>query len=207
MKIKTPSIGTNFMLFYATGHLPYALFVQGSNRISKSIRYSRQLLQYPAVRYTDAIVARFLLLLLTQMMVFYIVMTGIHVGFGIKPILDLPAIVTSFFLAGLLGLGVGVLNCYLFSAFPLWDSLWSIITRPLFLISTVLYTFEQVPRQYQDVLWYNPLIHIVGLMRRGFYPIYDAAYASPLYVLGFALVPLAFGLVFLNRHYREIISD
>ena len=207
LKIRTPSIGTNFMLFYATGHLPYALFMQSSNRVAAAITYSRQLLRYPGVRYTDAIVARFLVVVLTQLMVFYIVMIGIHVGFDIKPILNLPAITTSLALSALLGLGIGVLNCYLFSVIPVWNSLWAIVTRPLFLLSTVIYSFEQVPRQYQDVVWFNPLIHVIGLMRRGFYPIYDAPYASPLYVLGFAMIPLAFGLIFLNRHYREIISD
>jgi len=195
------------MLFYATGYLPFSLFNQTASKVSKSIRYSRQLLNYPGVRYTDAILARFLLNFLTHMMVFYIVMTGTYLVFDLTPFLDPPAIVLSFALAGLLGLGVGAANCFLMSMFPLWDSLWSILTRPLFLLSTVLYTFEQVPAAYQDVVWYNPLVHIVGLMRRGFYPTYDAPYVAPLYVLGISLVLLGFGLVFLNRYYREILNQ
>ena len=206
LKIKTPSIGTNFMLFYATGHLPYTLYLETARKIQNSLRFSRQLLMYPGVRYTDSIIARFLLNLITHIMVFYVVMTGIHIAFGLKSILNVPAILTSLSLTAVLGLGVGMLNCFLASMFAIWDQLWSILMRPLFLLSTVIYTFEQVPQQYQNVLWYNPLIHVIGIMRRGFYPTYEATYASPAYVLGVGVICALFGLIFLNRYYRNFLS-
>ena len=206
LRLKSPSIGTSFMLFYATGYLPFALYGETGNKIARSLKYSRQLLQYPGVRYTDAIIARFLLNFLTHLMVFYIMMTGIHLLFDVGTILNIPAILLSLGLAALLGLGVGTLNCFLMSMFPVWEQAWSILNRPLFLLSTILFIFEEVPWQYQGVLWYNPLIHIIGLMRRGFYPTYDAAYVSIPYVLGVSFVCLALGLVFLNRWHRDILS-
>ena len=109
-------------------------------------------------------------------------------------------------LAALLGLGIGVINCYLSAVFPVWDQAWSILNRPMFLLSTIFFVFEDVPWQFQGVLWYNPLIHIIGLMRRGFYPTYDAAYVSVSYVLAVSLIPLALGLVVLNRYSREILN-
>jgi len=207
LKIRTPSLGINFMLFYATGHLPYSLYSETASKIQKSIRFSRQLLLYPGVRYTDSIIARFLLNLLTHLMVFYVVMTGIHLAFGLESILDVRAIMLSLAMAAALGLGVGVLNCFLSSMFPVWDQIWSILTRPLFLLSTIIYTFEQVPSQYQGVLWYNPLIHIVGMMRRGFYPTYAATYVSPTYVFSVSAICLLFGLILLNRHYRDFLHN
>jgi len=63
-----------------------------------------------------------------------------------------------------------------------------------------------VPANYREYLWYNPLVHIVGLMRRGFYPTYDATYVSVTYVFGVALVTLVFGLIFLKRYHREILN-
>ena len=66
---------------------------------------------------------------------------------------------------GLLGLGVGTLNCVIFGFWPTWRNIWNVLTKPLFIISGMFYTFESLPPQAQAVLWYNPLIHAVGLIR------------------------------------------
>jgi capsular polysaccharide transport system permease protein len=115
-------------------------------------------------------------------------------------------VILSLTMAAALGLGVGTLNCYLFSLFPLWNSLWGILTTPLFFMSAILFVLEDLPAYARNVLWYNPLAHITGLMRQGFYPTYEATYASPLYVFSIAGVVLAFGLLLLGRHYRAIIN-
>jgi len=203
---RAPSIGTNFPIFYATGFLPFSIYLETSGKVTQSLQFSRQLLQYPAVKYTDAILARFLLAVLTRLMVFYVVMTGIIVAFDLPAILDVPAILTSLAMAAALGLGVGCMNCFLKSMFPIWDQLWKVLTAPMFIISTIFYTFEFVPAQYRYYLWYNPLVHIVGLMRRGFYPTYDATYVSETYVFGISLTLLAFALVLLHRWHRFILN-
>jgi len=206
LAFRSPSIGTNFPIFYATGMLPFMLFNETANKTAKALKFSRQLLQYPGVRYMDAIIARFLLNLLTHLMVFYVVMTSIHYIYDLGVFLDLPAILISLAMAAALGLGIGCLNCFLMSMFPVWEQLWGVLTTPLFIISTIIFTFEVVPANYREYLWYNPLVHIVGLMRRGFYPTYDATYVSVTYVFGVALVTLVFGLIFLKRYHREILN-
>ncbi len=207
LRIRNPALGTVFMLFFATGQLPFSFYQKTGRKVATSIKFSRQLLRYPAVRYTDAIIARFILDTMTNLMVFYLVMTGIHLIFDTTLILDVPAILLSLTMASMLGLGIGTLNCYLFNAFPVWEQVWTIINRPLFLLSTIFYIFEDIPWRYQNLMWYNPIIHIVGLMRRGFYPTYDARYVSPTYVFAIALITLFFGLLLLNRHHRDILNN
>lgn len=206
LRLRSPSLGSNFMLFYATGYLPYMLFMQTNIRVARSLRFSKQLLKYPRVTYIDAIVARFLVYLITHLMVFYILMTGIHIGFDLDTHLDIPAIALALTMAAVLGLGVGCFNCFLMSFLPVWENVWTIITRPLLLMSTVIYIFEEVPWRFQDYVWYNPIVQVIGLMRRGFYPSYDAQYVSPVYVFGFALVPMALGLVLLYRWNRTLMN-
>ncbi len=206
LKLRSPSIGSNFMLFYATGLLPYTLFIQTNIRIARSLRFSRQLLRYPRVTFVDAIIGRFIVYLITHLMVFYILMTGIHIGFGLPVHLDVKAIAIALTMAATLGLGVGCLNCFLMSFFPIWENIWKIMMRPLLLLSTVIYIFEEVPWQFQDLLWYNPLVQIIGLMRRGFYPSYDASYVSVVYVFAVALAPMALGLVLLHRWNRVLMN-
>ncbi|MCC5968285.1 MAG: sugar ABC transporter permease, partial [Natronohydrobacter sp.] len=78
-------------------------------------------------------------------------------------------------------------------------------TRPLFLISGVLMTYEDMPAFAQDILWYNPVIHLTGLMRVGFYPMYRPDYISLIFVASCALIPMIAGLLLLRRHHRELL--
>jgi capsular polysaccharide transport system permease protein len=206
LRIRSPGLGINFPLFYATGILCMMMYQRGTNAVSRSLVFSSSLLFYPGVTYIDAILARFLVNLLTCLLISYLVFGGILLLFETRAVLDAPSIILSLSLAALLGLGIGCLNIYLFSSFPLWESLWGILTFPLLIMSSVFYTFETLPAQVQDLLWYNPLVHIIGIMRRGFYPTYDAAWASPTYVLAFSLVPLVIGLFLLRRYHSDILN-
>lgn len=205
MAFQKPALGSNFALFYATGLVPLTIFTSISGRVGQSINYSRQLLAYPSVTFLDAILARFLLNLLTQIMVAAVIFTGILLVFDTKTILKLPSIAEALAMAGALGFGVGTLNCFLFTKFPIWVQLWSILTRPLFIVSCVFMMFDQVPAWAREWLWYNPIIHIVGMMRHGFYSSYHASYVSVPYALGFSLVTAAFGLLLLRRYQYDLL--
>lgn len=201
-----PSIGNSFPLFYATGFLPFMMFNDVANKMATSINFSRPLLAYPAVTFLDALIARFLLNILTHVMVAYIVFFGIIVIFDARADLDLPVILLAFSVAAFLGIGVGTLNCYLMTAFPIWERSWQIATRPLFIISGIFFTYASMPRFAQDILWYNPLIHIVGLSREGFYGTYNADYVSVTFVLALGGVTLMTGLLLLFRHHRSLLE-
>ncbi|MFQ5438230.1 MAG: ABC transporter permease [Paracoccaceae bacterium] len=206
LALRSPSIGTNFPIFFATGSLPFAFFRETSNKVAGALMYSRALLQYPSVEYTDAILARFLLAVLTRLMVFVVVMSGIHIAYDLPAILDVPAILVSLIMAATLGLGIGCMNCFLFSVFPIWKQLWSVLTAPLFLISAIIYVYENAAAPLRVFLWYNPLVHITGLMRRGFYPTYDAPYVSEVYVFSVSLILIAMGFLLLHRWHRDILN-
>lgn len=204
--LRSPPLGTNFAIFYATGMLPFGLYNGVASRVQGAISYSRPLLVYPSVTFVDAIAARFLLALFTSVIVSIIVFTGIRTIYDTRTIIDFPAIALGYSMAAVLALGMGTLNCVLMSLIPLWDRLWGIVTVPLMILSCVFYTFDTIPKNVQAFLWYNPLVHVVGQVRSGFYPFYSADYVSPAYVLGFGLVPLCIGLVFLRRWHRLILA-
>lgn len=203
---RTPPMGTNFPIFYATGMIPFLFYGDVSSKLSQSLNFSRQLLAYPSVTYVDAILARFILNVLTQLLVGYVVFTGLLILFETRTTLEIDRIVLSYAMAASLALGIGVMNALLISLFPIWQQVWGIVNRPLFIISGIFFTFESIPEPYRSYLWYNPLIHVVGFMRSAFYVSYDATYVSPLYIFGLSLVLSVVGLVFLRRYHRDIIN-
>lgn len=206
MAFRNPPIGDSFPLFYATGYLPFMLYSDIALKIGKSLRYSRPLLAYPAVTYNDSIFARFILNSMTHALVFFIITAGIFVITDATASINLPAILLSLLMAAAVGLGVGTLNCFLMMQFPIWERLWGIFNRPMFLISGIFFMFERIPEPYSSYIWLNPLIHVVGKMRSGFYPTYDSGYVSELYCFGFAFVCMALGQVFLGRYHRDLLS-
>lgn len=203
---RSPLLGINFPMFYATGLLPFLMFSDLSAKTAQAINYSKQLLAYPRVTFADAIMGRFILNLFTQILVATIVLTGIIAIFETRTTLEIGKLLSALAMTASLGLGIGTFNCFLMSMFPVWQRIYSILTRPLLLISGVIFTFESVPEPYRDWLWYNPLVHIVGLVRAGFYSSYDAPYANPLFVHAIAAVFGLLGLVFLRRYHRDIME-
>lgn len=204
--LRTPALGTSFLLFYTSGYLPFHLYQSVSNMVAASVRFSKPLLKYPAVTWLDAVLARFLLNSLTGILVTVILITGILTVIDSRTMLDLPPIIEAMSLALLLGLGVGVLNCALSGLYPLWEVIWSILTRPLFLASGIFFLFDNMPPLAQEILWYNPLVHIIGLMRTGFYQTYTGVYVNETYVVAVSLILLTMGLLLLGRYHREILN-
>lgn len=207
ISFRTPPIGTNFALFYATGVVPFMYYNDIAQKVSQSLSYSRPLLVYPAVTFVDALLARLLTNMLSGLLVAYIVFLGLELFFDTRTAPHLGHIGLSMAMATAFGMGVGTMNCYLFTAFPVWSKVWLILNRPLFIISCVFFIFDSVPKPYQDWLWYNPLVHVIGQMRHGFYPSYRADYVDPLYVFGVSLVLFTVGLALLLRYHRDLLSD
>ena len=205
--IRHPSLGTSFILFYATGFLPFSVYQNVQNAVSRALNFSRPLLMYPTVTWLDALIARAALNILTGVMVSYLLLAGILVLGRSNAVLDIGPVILAMAMTALLGIGIGAMNCLLIGMFPAWEVIWSIISRPLFLASGILFVYEDLPRTIQDYLWYNPLLHIVGEMRRGFYPMYSPEYVSPAYVILVSVGLLAFSLVLLRRYYADILDQ
>lgn len=204
---RSPPLGTSFILFFGVGFAPFSLYQGISNTVARSLNFSRALLMYPVVSWVDALAARFLLNALTGIMVMYLVISMILLSLDDPILIELQPVVEASVLAILFSLGIGTLNCALIGLIAIWDQVWAIVNRPLFLVSGVIFLYEDMPPLAQDILWYNPLIHIIGLMRSGFYPTYEAPYFSAAYVTSVSLLSLFMGVVLLRRYHRAILSN
>jgi capsular polysaccharide transport system permease protein len=204
---RSPPLGSSFALFYATGYLPFMLYSEVGVKVGQSIRYSKPLLAYPPVTYIDAMISRFVLNCLTHLVVFILLISGIILLNGLPVNLNIPAIAQSFGMAMALAFGIGALNCYLSSTFPIWERTWGIANRPLFLISGVFFVVDDIGSSFRPFLLYNPLVHVTAEMRAGFFPTYDAPFVSPVYVYAISIACCFFGILLLNRYHKNILND
>ncbi|MBU3031480.1 ABC transporter permease [Paracoccus marinaquae] len=204
---RSPPLGTDFAIFYATGVVPFMAFLGISNKLGLTIRQAKPLLAYPAVTYMDAILAKVFFNTITQLLVAYVVFSSITLMLDTRTDPQLFEIALAFAMTFTFAIGIGMLNCFLFTAFPWWQQIWSIVNRPLFLLSCIFFIFDDVPDQVQPYLWFNPLVHVVGQMRKGFYISYRGDYVSPLYVFAVGLVLMVIGLLLLHRYHRDLLNS
>ena len=199
-----PPIGTSFAMFYATGMVPFLGYMDIANKVASSVRYSMALLSYPAVTFMDALLGRIAFNAVTQVMVATVIFTTIMLTSETRTDPQMDLIVIGLAMMILTGSAIGVMNCFLFEAVSWWQPLWGIFMKPFFLLSCIFFMFDDVPQPYQDWLWWNPLIHVIGQMRRAFYPQYAGDYVSYTYVFGLGLGLFALGLALLVRYHRDL---
>lgn len=203
--LRSPPLGTNFTLFYATGLLPLRMFQTLSINVGGALQFSKPLMGYPRVTFIDAILARAILTVLTQFMVSILILGGIGIWTDSGDTVTYEIILKAYALAIALGVGIGMLNCFLFTLLPVWRVLWGVATGPLLLISAIFYLYEDVPLVAQNYLWYNPMVHITGIARMGFYATYNPDYINIPFVLTCALIPAFFGVLMLRKYGRSIL--
>jgi capsular polysaccharide transport system permease protein len=205
--LRSPPLGTSFILFYATGVIPFRFYISIGKQVAGAINANRGLLAYPVVNPLDAIFAQVALSSMTDGLVAILIFSGIALFTDAQFNLDLARVLEAFFLAGLCGLGIGTLNCVLFGFFPTWKNVWSMFSRPMFLASGIFFLYSEMPPAFQSILWWNPMIHVTGLMRSGFYSSYEATYVSVPYVLVVAGSLFLVGGWLLRRHASFLIEQ
>lgn len=203
---RRPPLGDSFPVFFATGYMAFHFFSEVSRGVSLAVSANRALLSFPRVTILDTIIARFILHFLTAAFVSVVVLCVAILIYAEPVRIDPAPILLSVALSSLLGLSVGLLNVPLFAFSTTWQTIYGIISRPLFLLSGIFFLFESLPRYAQEVMWWNPLVHVSALMRTGFYPTYHAAFVTPIYVLFFALPFLMLGLLLMQPLKTEILE-
>ncbi len=205
--VRNPALGSSFILFYATGYLPYFMFQKLAGVVMSGLVYSRHLLRFPAVGWVEALLARACLQTITCLFVACTILGGLLLLLDERLVFVPGPVVMSFFLSALLGLALGVLNCAISGIWTMWSQIWKIMTRPLLLASGIIWIMADMPKAVQDILFYNPLVHITALARTGFYPMYDPNFISTTYVAGVSLIILALGLLLIHRFHGYIIGN
>ena len=190
-----PPYGDSFALFYATGYLAFHWFIDVASVTARSVHVNRPLLAFPSVTALDTLLARFVLQMLTGLAVGIVIIGAVLAitGERITPVIG--PLLLAFAMSMALAFALGVFNCWAFTLSRGWEVVWGILSRPLLLVSCVFYSFEALPQLARDVLWYNPVVHLVGTLRAGIYPTYDPAHVDPAFVLTISLGLMLAGLI------------
>lgn len=192
---RTPLLGTNFPLFFATGYIAYQYYQSVVGFLNGAVKANQALLSYPNVALIDPIVARYLLQVGTTTFVALVVFSTIFIISGSIPDIIWPYVIEAAFVASIMAAGVAMFNNVFFSMYPAYEQIYGMITRPLFMLSGVFFLPSSLPHPFRDYVLINPVAHVLMLFRKGFYPQYRAIGLDTDYLYTVAVCAFFIGLV------------
>lgn len=198
-------IGESFLLFFATGYIPYMVFRMTSLRGFGAFLSNAAVFQFPIVMPFDALLSRILLEFWTMIIASVIVFLVIWLlGFGGLPVQVTPMLYAVGLLA-LLGFGVATLNACIEIYFVTWGRFYRVMMMLLFYTSGIFYIPDWLPYQVRDMVVWNPILHVVELFRTAFYPGYGSETFDARYLLSwaFGVVPVSMALERVVRRSRQ----
>jgi capsular polysaccharide transport system permease protein len=205
---RMPALGSSFALFFATGYLPFNFYQGMASFMTGTIKANKALLNYPVVSPADAVVSRYFVQLLTSALVSFLVialvvmMEDVHLH-GV----EFGKVVAACFLGTFLGLGVALVNLSLYVRSALYEQVYGIVSRPMFLISGVFFLPDSLPHPFRELVLYNPIVHVVMLFRTGFYPEYRALGMDLQYLGEFTGGAIFLGIALFSLSWRQMRED
>jgi capsular polysaccharide transport system permease protein len=200
-----PPQGLSTPVFLICGFIPYYLFSETSSGGMNAISGNRALLAYPQVFPLDLLVARALLHGAMYLLV-GVILLGIAAALGHKVDLQNPAgALLALLLALLLGFGLGGLLSACNLMFPATARIVPMLMRVLFFTSGLFFSVEGLPAAARNILFYNPMSHLIEMLRGCFAEGYGARFVYLPYVAGLLLSVLALGLL-LERYSRRYLD-
>ena len=204
--VQSPPLGDSFLFFYATGLIPFLMYNAVAAGAMNAITQNRGLLAYPVIGALDAILARALLDALTHVVIAVLLIFGLTVALNLPLPLVPGAFAASLGLAAMLGLGIGTFNALIAGFFPAWRQIWSVLNRPLFIVSGILFIPDSAPEGLADAVWWNPVLHVVGAMRAAFFGARQSDPSGLAYTLAVSAALFAVGGGLIRRHQGRLIQ-
>lgn len=193
--------GDSAALWFATGIVPFMAFSYMSRFIMYGIVFNRSMLLFPRVKVLDILFARAIVEALSAGCVI-LILAILFWADGIEFVpLDPTQACFAIAASMLLGLGAGVINAIIATAYPIWTTGYSLFTVFLWLSSGVFYVASALPSTPRYLLSFNPIIHGAEWMRAAYYEGYSNAFLDKTYLIGSGLICLGVGLL-LERMVR-----
>lgn len=188
---RTPSIDTDLLSFIIAGMLPYTAFRYS---IAAMIRARTGTLQFRLMTGTplEPVCLAVALVEYYNALLIYAVLFGFNwIVFGKAELADPLFALLGFTLAWGIGAAVGYLVVMLSVRSPGVPRLVPTLLRPVFFLSGIFYTANELPTSIAEVLQYNPLLDAIEIVRTGIFQNYTARYldiATPLAFIAACLI-------------------
>jgi capsular polysaccharide transport system permease protein len=192
--------------FMAIGILFIQSFLQTMGGSAKAIGKNKALFAFRQVQPISAVLAGALFEILVKIFVIigiiiimYFMGMELHIS---NPLLFLACFVLLWIFAIALGLLFGIAELFVSEIGKVRE----LLSRPMFFISGVFFSLQDIPREYWHFLDWNPVLHAIELTRYAVYSTYGSEGVSLQYLSGTVLVFSFFSLAVYHISWKQAIS-
>lgn len=204
---RSPAYGTSMALFLLTGIVMLNFFQVGSTMVMQAMIQSRNQLRLAPVGLFHDAIASTVFKLITALGYTSILIVGVWYVQGIDVVPKHPLIAAqTFFWCSAACFGMGLLRAYASKFLPLLDRIYTTVSRAMIFISGIFFVPSFMPPQIRDLLYWNPVLHIIELFRLGMYDQYPTIMFSQNYLALFALSMIALGGGLIWRQRSEFME-
>lgn len=198
----------DYPVFLAVGMVSFFFFQNLESRLMDGIESNRGVFSYRQVRPIDVLLARAVIEFGMNLLVslFTISLLG-WLGYPVLPNDPLGVVGVNLLIAGL-GTAYGIVLASLVHDRPRVKSMVRMTALPLYLSSGVMFKVDLLPREYIEILLWNPMLHLVELSRHAFMDSYTPTPGvNPFYPLMTTLVFLAWGLTLYRAKRHQLVAS
>jgi capsular polysaccharide transport system permease protein len=191
--------GVPVVLFLISGIMPLKFFSKLLPQLAGSVQAKKALFTYRQISILDSLITRLIIEATTYIVVLCIILSVMAwIGFDAK-MQDFLAFLMTNLLLICLGLGMGILLCV---DSTYWEGT-SKVMLPVFLILGIFFNATMIPHKYHYLLDWNPIFHIIELIRQVMF----VSYTSPIGDWQCALVSYAAGLMLYQESRQRFITS
>ena len=194
-------------LFMLAGIAPFLYFSHCFSKGLAAVSANRGLFNYRQLRPFDAVISRVLLEFVIYIGSLAIFWFGFR-WFGISAPFNSFLLLVAANLAFLgFGFGLALTLCVIGERYPEVAKFAPAVQRPMYFLSGVFFSLEQLPEKFHPYLSWNPVLHMIELTRSGLYAGYHGKFADLHFLAMSALVTLAFGLLVYRAQWRDLVRS
>lgn len=205
LRQQTPNYGTSLFLFYASGFMPFFLFMRISSRMRRVKSTPNSLLPQASgldVFLASAVLSTVINLAMTALLFYGMWLYGIDQA---RPV-SIGDCIIPLALFVMLGIGVGMINNVISRFLPFWPNLYAILTRGLIFLSGVIIIVDLAPPFIREIAIINPLSHGIEWFRLGVYGRYPHNSLDRGYLVECSVIALFLGFI-MDRAAIRYSSD
>lgn len=200
--------GAEFFPWLVVGITAFIMFRNQMNRGMSAISANQALFAYRQVKPADTVLVRCALEgLLSTVVMLLMILVFTLLDQEIIPH-DPLAVMGYWIVLWAFGIGVALICSVAATVLPEIKKFINMASLPLYFLSGVMIPVQYFPHELRHYLMYNPLVHLLELLRSAFFPIYQPVDGtSLLYATWWSLGALALGLLLHVRYKFRLMAQ
>ncbi|WP_133468398.1 ABC transporter permease [Paraglaciecola marina] len=193
--------------FMAIGILFIQSFIQTLGKSARTIKQNKPLYAFRQVQPLSAVIAGgFFQILIKAFVIIGIIIIMYFLGIDLQ-ISDPLLFISCYFLLILLAMGIGLVFGIAELFVQEFSKIREMMTRPLFFISGVFFSLQDIPKEYWHYLNWNPILHAIELTRYSVYSTYGHQGVSVGYLAWCVLIFTFLSLALYHTLWKQAISQ